>query len=105
MRTEVPQPRRAAASDRSALWTMGFRPFYLLAGSFAALSILLWVWQYTGHVPALYVGSPAWHGHEMLYGYTLAVVAGFLLTAVRNWTGMSTPAGGSLIALAALWVA
>jgi uncharacterized protein involved in response to NO len=105
MRIEVPQPRRAAASDRSALWNLGFRPFYLLAGSFAALSILLWVWQYTGHVPAMYVGSPAWHGHEMLYGYTLAVVAGFLLTAVSNWTGMSTPAGGALIALAALWVA
>ena len=48
---------------------------------------------------------PAWHGHEMLFGYTLAVVAGFLLTAVRNWTGKPTPAGAPLIALAALWVA
>ena len=91
--------------DGFALWNLGFRPFYLLASSFAALSILLWVFQYTGHLPAVYVRSPAWHGHEMLYGYTLAVVAGFLLTAVRNWTGRPTPAGWPLIALAVLWVA
>ena len=94
-----------AASDGFALWNLGFRPFYLLASSFAAFSILLWVFQYTGQLPAVYVRSPAWHGHEMLYGYTLAVVAGFLLTAVRNWTGRPTPAGWPLLALAVLWVA
>jgi uncharacterized protein involved in response to NO len=88
-----------------ALWRLGFRPFYLLASGFAALSVLLWVLQYGGHLPASYVRSPAWHGHEMVYGYTMAVVAGFLLTAVRNWTGKPTPAGAPLIALAALWVA
>jgi uncharacterized protein involved in response to NO len=88
-----------------ALWNVGFRPFYLLASGFAALSILLWVCQYTGHLPASYVRSPAWHGHEMLYGYTLAVIAGFLLTAVRNWTARPTPEGVPLMALAALWLA
>ncbi|MEO8755303.1 MAG: NnrS family protein [Casimicrobiaceae bacterium] len=84
---------------------MGFRPFYLLASAFAALSILLWVCQYTGHLPAIYVRNAAWHAHEMLYGYTLAVVAGFLLTAVGTWTRRPTPAGPPLMALAVLWVA
>ncbi len=88
-----------------ALWSLGFRPFYLLASSFAALSILLWICQYTGYLPAAYLRTSAWHGHEMLYGYTVAVMAGFLLTAVRNWTGKPTPAGPMLMALAVLWVA
>ena len=105
LKIDDPQPQQSAASTGFALWNLGFRPFYLLASSFAALSILLWVCQYTGHLPAVYVRSPAWHGHEMLYGYTLAVVAGFLLTAVRTWTGKPTPAGVPLMALAALWVA
>jgi uncharacterized protein involved in response to NO len=96
---------QSAASTRFALWNLGFRPFYLLASGFAALSILLWICQYSGHLPAVYVRSPSWHGHEMLYGYTLAVVAGFLLTAVRTWTGKPTPSGMPLMALAALWVA
>lgn len=100
-----PPLQESDASERFALWSLGFRPFYLLASSFAALSILFWVGEYTGHLPAAYVRSPAWHGHEMLYGYTLAVVAGFLLTAVRNWTGRPTPAGLPLMALAVLWVA
>ncbi len=102
---EDPQPLEDAASAGFALWNLGFRPFYLLASSFAALSILLWVCQYTGHLPAIYVRNPSWHAHEMLYGYTLAVVAGFLLTAVRTWTGKPTPSGMPLMALAALWVA
>src|SRR5690606_8518549 len=48
--------------------------------------------------------GPMWHGHEMLFGYALAVIAGFLLTAVRNWANLPTPIGGPLAALAALWV-
>ena len=105
LKIEVPGSAAKSASEAFALWNLGFRPFYLLASGFAALSILLWVCQYTGHLPATYVRSPSWHGHEMLYGYTLAVVAGFLLTAVRAWTGKPTPAGVPLMALAALWVA
>jgi uncharacterized protein involved in response to NO len=105
LKIEELQPQEKAASAGFALWNLGFRPFYLLASSFAALSILLWVCQYTGYLPAAYVRNPSWHGHEMLYGYTLAVVAGFLLTAVRTWTGKPTPSGVPLMALAALWVA
>jgi uncharacterized protein involved in response to NO len=102
---EDPRPQTNSTSDGFALWNLGFRPFYLLASSFAALSVLLWIWQYTGHLSTTYLRNPAWHGHEMLYGYTMAVVAGFLFTAVRNWTGKPTPTGATLMAFAALWVA
>jgi uncharacterized protein involved in response to NO len=105
LKIEDPQPQVKSAPAGFALWNLGFRPFYLLASTFAALSVVLWVCQYAGYLPATYVRTPAWHGHEMLYGYTMAVVSGFLLTAVRNWTAKPTPAGASLIALAALWVA
>jgi uncharacterized protein involved in response to NO len=88
-----------------ALWNLGFRPFYLLASSYAALAVLFWALQYAGAIPAGRARSPAWHGHEMLFGYTLAVVAGFLLTAVRNWTTRPTPSGLPLMLLAALWMA
>lgn len=88
-----------------ALWSLGFRPFYLLASVFGAFSVLAWAAQYSGLLPFTYLQGAAWHGHEMLFGYTLAVMAGFLLTAVRNWTGEPTPAGRPLMALAALWVA
>jgi uncharacterized protein involved in response to NO len=88
-----------------ALWNLGFRPFYLLASAFAALSVVLWVCQYTGHLPATYLSSPTWHGHEMLFGYTVAVVTGFLFTAVRTWTSQPTPTGATLMVFALLWIA
>lgn len=89
-----------------ALWNLGFRPFYLLASGFGAASIALWAAQYAGWLPATaYLAGHLWHAHEMLFGYTVAVVAGFLLTAVRNWTNLPTPDGMPLMLLAALWVA
>ncbi len=97
--------QRTGEPGKFALWNLGFRPFYLLASTFAAVSILLWIGQYAGLLPAAYLRSAAWHGHEMLFGYAMAVVAGFLLTAVANWTGRPTPSGSALMALAALWVA
>jgi uncharacterized protein involved in response to NO len=99
------EPDRPVAPRGFALWQLGFRPFYLLASVFAALSIVLWSLQFTGHLPAPYLPAPVWHAHEMLFGFTLAVVVGFLFTAGRNWTGQPTPTGGMLAALAALWVA
>ena len=98
-------PRAPPAAAGFALWNLGFRPFYLLASVFSAISVLLWTVQYSGWLPSAYLQGPLWHGHEMLFGYTLAVVAGFLLTAVRAWTGQPTAAGAPLMALAALWVA
>lgn len=97
--------RQQPAPAAFALWNLGFRPFYLLASVFAALSVALWTCEYAGYLPAGYLGAPAWHGHEMLFGYTLAVVTGFLFTAVRNWTGQPTPTGLLLAAYAALWIA
>ena len=90
---------------RFALWSLGFRPFYLLASAFASLSVLLWALQVSGLLPYAYLQGPIWHAHEMLFGFTLAVLTGFLLTAGQNWSGQPTPKGVSLAALAALWVA
>jgi len=87
-----------------ALWNLGFRPFYLLATIFGAVSVLLWVAQVSGLLSSAYLQGAVWHGHEMLFGYTTAVIAGFLLTAVRAWTNQPTPSGAPLMALAALWV-
>ncbi len=76
-----------------------------MASIFAALSIALWTAQYEGWLTSSYLPGPVWHAHEMLYGFTLAVITGFMFTAVRNWTERSTPTGGWLMAIAALWVA
>jgi uncharacterized protein involved in response to NO len=85
-----------------ALFALGFRPLYLLAGAYAALAVPLWAAQYLGWLPG---ANPLWHAHEMLFGYAFAVIAGFLLTAVRAWTGRPTPTGAALAGIAALWVA
>jgi len=100
------RPAPTARPAAFALWNLGFRPFYFLASVFAALSVVLWACEYAGYLPAVaYLRNPVWHGHEMLFGYTLAVVAGFLFTAVRNWTAQPTPTGALLAAYAGLWVA
>ena len=88
-----------------ALWFLGFRPFYLLAAIFGSLSIALWGAQAAGWLTASYLRGPLWHAHEMIFGFTLAVMTGFLFTAVPNWTSRPTPTGASLAALALLWVA
>ncbi|MEO6163751.1 MAG: NnrS family protein [Candidatus Binatia bacterium] len=86
------------------LFALGFRPFFLLSGLFAILSIALWVPTFVGWLPLnSYYGQIGWHSHEMIFGYTAAVIAGFLLTAVRNWTGMATAQGWSLVALTLIW--
>jgi uncharacterized protein involved in response to NO len=95
----------AARQPGFALWQLGFRPFYLLASAFAALSIGLWAVQFAGWLPLAYLQGPLWHAHEMLFGFILAVIVGFLFTAGRNWSGQPTPAGLPLAALAVLWVA
>jgi uncharacterized protein involved in response to NO len=86
------------------LFVLGFRPFFLLSGLFAILSIALWVPTFVGWLPLnSYYGQIGWHSHEMIFGYTAAVIAGFLLTAVRNWTEMATAQGWSLAALTLIW--
>lgn len=88
-----------------AVWRLGFRPFYLLAAAFAAISVPLWIAQYFGWVRGLPHLNLYWHMHEMVYGFAIAVIIGFLYTAGRNWTGLWTPRRGHLAALAGLWLA
>ena len=85
-----------------ALFALGFRPFYLVAGLYAALALPIYAAQYAGWLPGV---NPLWHAHEMLFGYAFAVIAGFLFTAVRNWTGRDTPTGAALGGIAGLWLA
>jgi uncharacterized protein involved in response to NO len=89
-----------------ALFSYGFRPFFLAAGLWAAFGILVWLPQYLGllALPTAF-GPLDWHIHEMLYGYVAAAIAGFLLTAIPNWTGRLPVSGWPLAALAALWLA
>jgi uncharacterized protein involved in response to NO len=71
------------------LLAIGFRPFYLLASVFAVAAILFWLAGFNGRLPVgAYLQGVFWHSHEMLFGYIVAVMAGFLFTAVRNWTGL-----------------
>jgi uncharacterized protein involved in response to NO len=104
--TSIRDPLARLPEDRFALFELGFRPFFLLAGIAAALLVGLWLWLYLdGAGIATYYGPVLWHSHEMLFGFTVAVVAGFLLTAVGNWTGQPTARGRALAALVILWLA
>lgn len=85
---------------------LGFRPFYLGGALLAVLIVPLWVAMFLGHTPFVPAVQPlAWHAHEMLFGFAVAIIVGFLLTAGKAWTGMGTPRGPWLGALALLWLA
>ncbi len=89
-----------------APFALAFRPFFLLAGLGAVLLVALWGHSFArGAQGESYFGFVGWHSHEMLFGYTAAVIAGFLLTAARNWTGVQTLRGLPLALLALLWLA
>jgi uncharacterized protein involved in response to NO len=84
----------------------GFRPFFLLGSFYSGLSILFWLPAYSGHVESFSAFAPVdWHIHEMLFGYLTAIIAGFLLTAIPNWTGRLPVLGLPLLALVLLWLA
>lgn len=89
-----------------SIFVLGFRPFFLASGIFSIVSMSAWMLMYVfglqtslGHLPSLY-----WHAHEMLYGFAMAVVTGFLLTAVKNWTGMQTLQNKPLLILFLMWL-
>jgi len=90
-----------------ALFNLGFRIFFLGAGIFSIVSILMWSaifhFQFSLNIQTISIFQ--WHSHEMIYGYSIAVIAGFLLTAVKNWTGVQTLYGKPLILLFSLWAA
>jgi uncharacterized protein involved in response to NO len=103
---EAPRPEPEPQTWRHhPVWRLGFRPFYLLAAAFAALSIPLWIARYFGYAPAFAHVDLFWHMHEMVFGFAIAVIVGFLFTAGRAWTGLWTPRRGTLAALAGLWLA
>ena len=96
-------PPIAPTPARFALFALGFRPFYLLAAAFAALAIPVWVLVLSG-VASVPMPGVLWHAHEMIFGFAVAVIVGFLFTAGRNWTGLPTPTGKMLAGLAGLWL-
>lgn len=93
-------------TGKYALLHLGFRPFFLGAGLFAVIGMILWAgiygfgWQWVH--PAY--PSVIWHAHEMVFGYAVAVAAGFLLTAIKNWTGQQTLYGWPLLGLVGVWL-
>ena len=105
LKIDPPTRSRPGEPPGFALWALGFRPFYLLGAGFAALAVPLWLLFYAGGLALPGGWSPmAWHAHEMVFGFAVAIVCGFLFTAVRNWTGLPTPTGARLAALCALWL-
>ena len=100
--------KAAATSTRSTLvlFSYGFRPFFLLAGLYAVVPIGIVYWALTtGHWPEQAIPLFTWHGHEMLFGFVAAAIAGFLLTAVPTWTNTKAVSGLPLIILVAAWLA
>ncbi|MDR9829105.1 NnrS family protein [Vibrio sp. FNV 38] len=84
---------------------LGFRPFFLLGSFYAIVAIALWVWMFKTGAPALLNVPPLWwHVHEMLFGFGMAIVMGFVLTAVQNWTGISGTKSYRLGGLVTLWL-
>ena len=97
---------RMRAWKGPAILSYGFRPFFLFGAIWAALAMALWVVMLTGHAVLPTAFDPiSWHAHEFLFGYLGAVLAGFLLTAVPNWTGRLPIVGWPLAGLVALWLA
>ncbi len=89
-----------------ALFNLGFRVFFLGAAVYSIVTILFWLGMFAFNLslPVSGLSSFQWHAHEMIFGYALAVIAGFLLTAVKNWTGIQTAHGLPLAFIFCLWL-
>lgn len=101
-------PINARLRDYSgpAILSYGFRPFFFGGAIYAGLGILIWLPLYFGDFSLPTTFSPVdWHIHEMLYGYLPAIITGFLLTAIPNWTGRLPLQGKPLAVLLAVWIA
>lgn len=97
---------RLRAHDGPAWLSYGFRPFFLLAALQAGLTILIWLPFVSGRLAVPTAFHPVdWHVHEMLFGYQAAAIAGFLLTAIPNWTGRLPVQGTPLLVLVMAWLA
>ncbi len=92
-------------SDKVAFLTMGFRPLFLAASLSAVLLMLLWLINYQQNMHlSTNISAQLWHAHEMIFGYTVAVIIGFLLTATTNWTKLTTLQGWPLLILFLIWL-
>ena len=103
-------PSRSAETFRvwrgAALLSRGFRPFFLAAALWAIIAVSLWPFVFSGRVElATAFSTVDWHAHEMIFGYLAAVIAGFLTTAVPNWTGRLPVVGWPLAGLIGIWAA
>ncbi len=98
---------RKQVVEKYAVLNLGFRPFFIGASAFAFLSTLLWMGIYVlgWTLQPKHFSPITWHAHEMIFGYSIAVIAGFLLTAVKNWTGVQTLNGYPLLCLFLFWIA
>lgn len=97
--------RKQQAPPGRAWLSKGFRPFFLLAALHGFLAVPIWLLTWSGFMPLSMLTMPVnWHAHEMVFGFAGAAIAGFLLTAVSNWTGHPTVIGIPLGLLAALWI-
>ena len=97
---------RSSPRPRLAIASKGFRPFFLMAAAFAVLILPLWMLALLGVLdPGHYLEATYWHAHEMVFGFSVAVISGFLLTAVANWTKRETLRGAPLLGLSGLWLA
>lgn len=100
-----PRVPRGMKTEGLALLSYGFRPFFLGGAIWAVLAMALWIAALAHGLPlGGDYGAALWHAHEMVFGFAPAVLAGFLLTAIPNWTGALPVSGGRLIALAGLWL-
>ena len=101
----IEDPNDKVSKDSFSLFALGFRPFFLLAAISAPTLITLWLLKLFGMVTlSNYYSSTGWHAHEMLFGYTMAVIAGFLLTAAGNWTGIKLISGWRLALLSIVFI-
>lgn len=97
--------RKARMAAAPPILRGGFRPFFFLGSAWAALALVIWIAAFIAGTPLPSAfDALSWHRHEMLFGFVGAIVAGFLLTAIPNWTGRLPIAGAPLAALAGLWI-
>lgn len=95
----------ATEQKLTPLLRQAFRPMFLFGAAFSAIAILLWVLALTGNIQLTpFRDVMFWHSHEMIFGFVSAIIVGFLLTAVQNWSGLRAPHGKTLLTIVVLWV-
>ena len=104
---QINEPKQNGTEENHmALFSLGFRVFFLAAGIFSVVSLSIWavLLQYNIPFSSGELSSVQWHAHEMIFGYSVSVIAGFLLTAVKNWTNVKAISGKWLAVVFSLWL-